>query len=69
MHHAQLHSRVRINRLNGFWQAAQPIFASNEDVLDASVLQLGQDRELELGAFRLRQPHTQQFLLSIQVDC
>ncbi len=51
MHHAQLHARLRIDGFNGFGQSAEPIHTRNEDILDASVLQLGEHRQPEFGSF------------------
>ena len=69
MHHAQLHPRLWIDGLNRFREASQPIDVRNEDIFHPTVLQFRQHREPELGSFALGNPHAEQLLLSVQIDC
>jgi len=41
MHDAQLHGRLREDRLDGLREALQPVHAGDEDVLDAAIGQFG----------------------------
>ena len=49
MHDAQLHHRLGEDGLDGIGETFEPIDASDEDVLDASVAQLGDDLQPKLS--------------------
>jgi hypothetical protein len=51
-----------------FGNSFQPVYAGDEDVLYAPVLQFRQHLQLERRAFRLCHRQSQHFLLAVQVD-
>jgi len=57
MHHTKLDTRVRIERLNGFWKTGESVHTGNEDILETTVLQFGEDRKPEFGPL-MRVPST-----------
>jgi len=62
MDDTELNLRLRVRSLNGFWKTLQTIHTGNQDVLHASILQFGQDREPELGPLCLCCPHAKHIL-------
>jgi len=54
--------------MDGLGQARQPVHAGDVDVLNATLAQLGQHRQPELGAFVLREPQAQHLFLAAQTD-
>ena len=68
VHDAGLHPRLRVDGLDRLREAAQPVDAADEHVLDAAGLQLGQDLEPELGAFGALEPHAEHVALAVEVD-
>lgn len=68
MHDAGLDLGGRIDRLDRFGEAAQPIDHRDQDVVQAAVLQLVEDLQPELGAFGLLDPQTQYFLAAVGAD-
>ncbi len=64
MHDAELNIRFRENCFDGIREPGQSIDCGNKDILDSTVFQFGHHTEPEFGAFVLRDPQSQQFLLS-----
>ena len=68
MDDAFLNLRPGIDRLDRLGDCLEIVHRKNQNVLDAPVLQLIQDREPVLGGFCLADPQPQAFLLPVQVD-
>ncbi len=62
MHQAELHLGRGEDRLDRFGKPFQPVHTRNEDILNAPVLQLGDDLQPELRSFGFRRPHPQHIL-------
>lgn len=67
MHDARLHRGVGEDALERLREALEAVDARDEDVLDAAVLELGNDLEPELRALGLLEPDAQD-LLAAGVD-
>ena len=68
MNEAELDLRLWIDRLDSFGEALESIHAGDEDVFDAPVLQLRDDREPELRALVLRSSHAEDFFDPLHID-
>lgn|GEM_PF-4852226 len=68
MNDTELNLRIREDGLNGFGKPFEAIDAGDEDIPHAPALQLGDDLEPELRAFRLGGPQTKNFLQAVQID-
>ena len=68
MNDAGLNQRLRKHRCDRLRKALQAIDDRDENVVDASHLQLVHDLEPELRAFGLFDPQTQDFLLAIGIE-
>lgn len=68
MHNARLEDRLGEGHLDRFGQSRKAIGAEEQDVLHASVPQLGQDREPELRALGVLKPHPEHVTSSLVID-
>lgn len=74
MHNAQLDFRAREDSLNRFRETLEPIHAGDQDILHATVLEVGQHACPELRAFRIARPQAENLprrdlrLVASQVD-
>ena len=68
MHNAKLHLGSRNDRLQGVGQPRQPIHAGHETICDAPLLELCEDGQPKLRAFRFTQPEASQFLFPGERD-
>ena len=59
MHDAQLNLRFRKRRFDGLRKTLETVHTRNQDVFDAPVLELRQNVQPELGAFRFADPKSQ----------
>jgi hypothetical protein len=57
MHDAGLHPRLWERGLDRFGEAFEAVDAGDQDVLDAALLEIGQDLQPELRALGLLKPH------------
>lgn len=62
---AQLNDCFRVDRLEGFREAFQPVDTGDKDVLHAAILELGDHLQPEFGTLGLVDPHAQNFLVPI----
>ena len=53
MHHTKLHFRFREDGLDGFWKALETINTGDQDIANASVGEIGQNLQPEVGSFVL----------------
>lgn len=65
---AQLYLGVREDARHGIREALQTVHAGYQDVLHATVLEVGQDPKPEVGALALGHVHAQQLLPSLAVQ-
>ena len=68
MDDTQLDLGLGILHGNRIREALEAIHACDQDVFQAAVLQLGQDRQPELCPFVLGQPQAQQLLVTLHID-
>jgi hypothetical protein len=68
MHDAGLHRRGREDSLDRLGESLQPVDAGDEDVVDAALLEVGEDLHPELRALVGLEPHAEHFALSIHPD-
>src|SRR6266567_1665676 len=65
---AGLHDRGRVDRLDRFREALQPVDAAEQDVGEAALLELAHDLHPELRALRLLDPHPEHVPLALDRD-
>lgn len=63
VYHAVLNLSVRIDAFDGLMEALQAVYTGDQDILDASVLQIGQNTQPVMGAFLIGEIQTQQLIL------
>src|SRR5215216_39102 len=68
VHDTQLHLRLRVGRLYSVGEAGQPIHTGDEDVLDASVLQVSQHLQPGLRPLVVCDPQAEHLLAPARVD-
>ena len=68
VHDARLHRGLREDRLDRLGEALQPVDAADQDVLDAALLELGEDLHPELRALGLLEPHAEHVPLALDGD-
>jgi hypothetical protein len=57
MDNTELDSRLGKYRFDGFGKTSQPINTGNENILDAPILEFGDDRKSEFGGIILGHPY------------
>jgi hypothetical protein len=67
VHDAVLHQSLRVDRIDRFRETLQPGHNGNQDVIDVARLELVDDPQPELGAFRLVDPESEHVLLAVAV--
>jgi hypothetical protein len=68
MHDAGLHRGLREHRLDRLRETFQPVDTRDQDVLDAALLEVGQDLHPELRALVRLKPHAQHITVAIHPD-
>jgi hypothetical protein len=68
MHDPGLHPGVWEDGLDRLGEALQPVDATDQDVLDAALFQLGQHLQPELGALGALEPEPEHISLAVEVD-
>src|SRR5215471_20428690 len=68
MYDASLDCRLRENALDRFRQAFEPVHAGDEDVFHAARGQFIEQLQIELRAFTLAEPQSEQFLAAFEID-
>src|SRR5262245_12742147 len=68
MHDASLHRCLREDALDRFRQAFEPVHAGDEDILYAARSQFIEQLQVELRAFALAEPESEQFLAAFEID-
>ncbi|MGY4311252.1 hypothetical protein ACVWW1_000555 [Bradyrhizobium sp. JR3.5] len=68
VHDAGLHNRLRENRHDGLWKALEAVDHGNQDVVDATQLELVDDLEPVLGPFGLLDPEPEHILLAVRIE-
>src|ERR1700756_1795228 len=68
VHDAGLHHGLRIDRGDRLGKALEPIDHRDQDIVDATRLQVVDDLEPEFGAFGLLNPKAQNLLLAVRIE-
>jgi hypothetical protein len=68
VHDAGLHRRGREDRLARFGESLEPVDAGDQDVVDAALLEVGEDLHPELRALVGLEPHAEDFALAVHPD-
>jgi len=68
MDYAELNLRLGEDGANRFGESLEPIDRGNEDILDAPVVQIGQDLQPEVGSFTLAQIKPQDLFFPVKPD-
>ena len=68
MDHTELHFGIRIDRIDGIGKAGQTVHRGDQNVFDAPVIEVGQNRQPEVGPFTFRQIQAQNLLLALYIQ-
>ena len=68
MNDARLHRRLGEDRLDRLREALEPVDAADQDVLDAALLEIGEDLHPELRALGRLKPHAEHVAVAVDGD-